>query len=32
LHAAAACLNAGDRTSIESGIASHATPLLLIAL
>ena len=32
LHAAATRLNVGDRTSIESGIASHATPLLMTAL
>lgn len=32
LHAAAACSNAGDRTSIEPGIASHATPLLMMSL
>jgi hypothetical protein len=31
-HAVAARLNAGDCTSIELGIASHAAPLLLMAL
>jgi len=32
LHADAARWNAGEVTSIEPGIASHAPPLLVIAL